>query len=74
MEARANYAFTQLAKDNYLFGLLKKEFADRFIKHYTEIWEVHSFRDGNTRTTTVFMLQVVREAGYFLSDPPSLTT
>lgn len=69
---RANYVFTQLAKDNYLQGLHQKEFADRFIKYYMEIWEVHPFRDGNTRTTTVLMLQVAIEAGYFLSDPPAI--
>ena len=62
--ARAEYAFDALAREQFLKGLSRAPFIEQFARHTTEIWEVHPFRDGNTRATLVFIQQVAREAGY----------
>lgn len=64
---RADYAFEQLAKDNYLKDLDAASFATRLANHSTEIWEVHPFREGNTRATTAFVRQLARDAGHPLT-------
>lgn len=63
---RAEYAFKQLASDGFLKNLSRDEFVDRFAKHTVEIWEVHPFRDGNTRATMTLMRQLAKEAGHEL--------
>lgn len=72
LDSRANYAFSQLAKDNYLKELDAKKFTDLLVYHATEMWEVHPFREGNTRTTLMFIDQLAREAGYELKQGFSL--
>lgn len=64
---RAEHAFDQLARDKHLHGLEPEAFAKQLTKHSAEIWEVHPFREGNTRTTTVFMRQLAHDAGYPLT-------
>jgi len=74
LQARADYAFGELARDNFLKGLSRDQFVARFAKHTAEIWEVHPFREGNTRTTLTFMRQLAKEAGHemvgVMSDNP----
>jgi cell filamentation protein len=64
MNSRADYAFQELKKDRHLKGLERKLFIEKLSKHMSEIWEVHPFRDGNTRTVTVFMMQIAKDAGH----------
>lgn len=35
--------------------------------HYAQLWRVHPFREGNTRTITNFMIQYLEDQGIFLS-------
>ena len=64
IENRAQNAFGQLAKDNNLKNLDEKNFTTKLAKHSAKIWEVHPFRDGNTRTTLTFMRHLSKSAGY----------
>lgn len=73
LSARAEHAFDQLARDNRLQKLDPETFAKRLTKHAAEIWEVHPFREGNTRATTVFVRQLAQEAGYPLTGELSRT-
>ncbi len=31
---------------------------------YLVIWQIHAFREGNTRTTAIFTIQYLRSLGY----------
>ena len=64
LEKRTDYVFKQLKKDNHLKNLDKKTFTIKLAKHATEIWEAHPFREGNTRTTLVFIKQLAKEVGH----------
>ncbi len=64
LEKRSDYVFKQLKKDHYLKNLDKKTFTIKLAKHATEIWEAHPFREGNTRTTLVFIKQLAKAAGH----------
>lgn len=66
LDARAEYAFAQLKKDDFLKGLNKEQFVAKAVKHTAEIWEAHPFREGNTRAVMTFMRQVGKNAGYNL--------
>jgi len=62
LDARNKYAFDELKKDNHLKGLDSKTFTQKLTNHATEIWENHSFREGNTRTVVAFMVQLAKNA------------
>ena len=58
----------RLAKENYLRGLDKAAFVDRFAEHYGDWNALHPFREGNGRATREFMAQLARQAGYDLDN------
>ena len=43
------------------------EISMQFTKYLAEIWAVHPFRDGNTRTTLTFANQFAKEHGFPLN-------
>lgn len=47
---------------------------DDFIKHFSRfisnIWQVHAFGEGNTRTTAVFTIKYLRTLGYEVNNDP----
>ena len=67
---RAAYAFADLKKDHLLKGMEAQRFDARLVYHAAEIWEVHPFREGNTRTTVAFIRQLADEAGHPLAARP----
>ena len=44
--------------------LNKKEFISHIAKFIANIWQIHIFREGNTRTTAVFLIKYLRKFGY----------
>ena len=44
--------------------LNKKEFISHIAKFISDIWQIHIFREGNTRTTAVFLIKYLRKFGY----------
>ncbi len=66
MTKAAEKLFGGLAKDNFLRGLGIDEFVAKLAELWGELNVVHSFREGNTRTQTVFFDELVKAAGYEL--------
>lgn len=66
MTKAAEKLFAGLAKDNFLRGLGFDEFVSKLAELWGELNVVHSFREGNTRTQTVFFDALTKAAGYRL--------
>jgi len=48
-------------------SLKKEDFIHVFTRMIAEIWKVHPFREGNTRTVSTFALLFLRQYGYDLN-------
>ena len=55
IEQEKNFRYTGLSDDK------KMEHIAKFV---SGIWQIHAFREGNTRTTAVFTIQYLRSLGY----------
>jgi cell filamentation protein len=67
IEGYANDIFSKLASsDNYLRELPRDSFLDRLTYYMAEVYCVHPFREGNSRTLRTFFAQLTREAGWEL--------
>ena len=66
MTKAAEKLFAGLAQDSFLRGLGFDEFVAKLAELWVELNVVHSFREGNTRTQTVFFDALVKAAGYRL--------
>ena len=64
---RLDHALDGLAADGTLDEPDRERFADRLAHHVVEIWLVHAFREGNTRTVTALAHQIARAAGHALA-------
>ena len=62
----ANKIFAGLARDNLLCDMTLEEFVPKLAEVWGELNVVHSFREGNTRTQTVFFAFLVDNAGFAL--------
>lgn len=45
-------------------GLSSDEIIEHIAKFVSDVWQIHAFREGNTRTTAVFAIQYLRSIGY----------
>lgn len=45
-------------------GLTDDEKIEHIAKFISGIWQIHAFREGNTRTTAIFAIQYLRSLGY----------
>ena len=62
----AGYAqgiFAELAREDRLKGLDRATFLERLTHYHAEMYAVHPFREGNTRSLRSFLGQLAREAG-----------
>lgn len=50
--------------NNNLGNLNKEDFIHLFTRLIAEIWRVHPFREGNTRTISAFAFLLLRQCGY----------
>ncbi|HYD60562.1 MAG TPA: Fic family protein [Noviherbaspirillum sp.] len=55
-----------VADRNQLKGLTKAEFVKAITEVHTKLNELHPFREGNGRSTRVFLTQLAKEAGFEL--------
>ncbi len=60
----ADFVFAELAKEQYLVDLPKKDFVKRLSHHYDQLNYIHPFREGNGRAQRVFWSRVAKDAGY----------
>lgn len=58
-----NYDFEKEKSFKYN-GLTKQEKIDHIIKFMSDIWQVHPFGEGNTRTVAVFIIKYLRTLGF----------
>lgn len=54
----------QQEKDFSYKGLTDKEKVRHLCRFTAGLWQIHAFREGNTRTTAVFLIQYLRSIGY----------
>ena len=55
IEQEKNFRYTSLSDDEKI---------EHIAKFISGIWQIHAFREGNTRTTAVFTIQYLRSLGY----------
>ncbi len=64
IETEARKLSAALASENYLQGLDKPQFIERFAHYYAEWNVLHPLREGNGRATREWLVQLARAAGY----------
>jgi cell filamentation protein len=63
----ANYAqgiFAELAREDRLTSLDRTAFLERLTHYHAEMYAVHPFREGNTRSLRAFLSQLAGRAGH----------
>ena len=56
--------FAEIKKINWA-SLTQEDFAKQIARLFPKLWQVHPFREGNTRTTVMMMTFFVEHYGYF---------
>ncbi len=51
-------------------GLKPQDIVSHFASFIAGIWQIHPFREGNTRTTAVFAILYLRQLGYKVDNEP----
>ena len=57
-------AFAEINKVDWA-SLTREDFAKQIARLFPKLWQVHPFREGNTRTTVMMMTFFVEHYGYF---------
>lgn len=65
--AYADAIFARLAAARQLRGLNRARFLTAIAQLQSELFALHPFREGNTRSTTTFVSMLAREAGWRLA-------
>lgn len=63
IESELEKAFDREAQFKYR-GLSDDAFAEHFAEFIAKIWQVHPFREGNTRTTALFAIKYLQAKGF----------
>ena len=61
--ATLSYDFQQEGKFDYK-GLSKNQIVEHIAKFISDIWQIHPFGEGNTRTIAVFAIKYLRTFGF----------
>ena len=61
--ATLEYEFERERKFNYK-GLSPAETVSHFSQFIADVWQIHAFGEGNTRTTAIFAIKYLRTLGY----------
>ncbi len=69
ISATLAYDFGQEKQFSYA-RLSKEDMIAHFSKFVSGIWQIHPFREGNTRTTAVFAIKYLRKLGYRVTNEP----
>ena len=59
IEQEKNFQYKSLTDDEKI---------EHIAKFISGIWQIHAFREGNTRTTAIFTIQYLRSLGYEVND------
>ena len=63
LRATLEYDFEQEKKFNYK-GLNQQQIIEHIAHFIADLWQIHIFGEGNTRTTAVFLIQYLRKLGF----------
>jgi fido (protein-threonine AMPylation protein) len=63
LEATLEYDFEQERKFRYK-GLSETQCLEHIAHFVSNIWQIHIFGEGNTRTTAIFLIKYVRKLGF----------
>ncbi|KNZ42458.1 hypothetical protein AKG39_06515 [Acetobacterium bakii] len=69
IEDTLHYDFENEKKKNYT-GLAIDEKIRNIAQFTSSIWQIHPFREGNTRTVAVFMVQYLNYLGFNINNEP----
>ena len=61
--ATLEYEFDRERRFNYK-GLTPGEMVSHFSRFIADVWQIHPFGEGNTRTTAIFAIKYLRTLGY----------
>ena len=64
-----DYDFNQEKQVSYA-TLTQADMVKQIQRFISGIWQIHPFREGNTRTVTVFLIQYLREFGFDIDNTP----
>jgi fido (protein-threonine AMPylation protein) len=63
LKATLEYDFEQERKFNYK-GLSEQEIIEHIAQFISNLWQIHIFGEGNTRTTAIFLIKYLRKLGF----------
>ena len=63
LRATLEYDFEQERKFSYN-GLSKQEIIEHIAHFISNLWQIHIFGEGNTRTTAIFLIKYLRKLGF----------
>ena len=63
LRATLEYDFEQERKFNYK-GLGEQEIIEHIAHFMSNLWQIHIFGEGNTRTTAIFLIKYLRKLGF----------
>ena len=67
IESAARVLFDKLEQDSYLQNLDRRAFCEALAVFLSTLWQLHPFREGNTRTIMVMCYHITRQAGHRIS-------
>ena len=65
--ATLEYEFERERRFNYK-GLSPQEIIAHFSRFIADVWQIHAFGEGNTRTTAIFAAKYLRTLGYIVEN------
>lgn len=63
LQASLEYGFKQEKKFSYK-GLSQQEVIEHIAYFISDLWQIHIFAEGNTRTTAIFLIKYLRKLGF----------
>ncbi|MCF8254614.1 MAG: Fic family protein [Bacteroidia bacterium] len=63
IKATLEYDFEQEKKFIYK-GLSQQEILEHIVHFISDLWQIHIFGEGNTRTTAIFLIKYLRKLGF----------
>lgn len=67
IESNASSIFSKLARANYFKNTSMEEFAARVANFLGDLYALHPFREGNSRTQRIFINALAKNAGFTLN-------
>jgi len=63
LKATLEYDYEQEKKFSYK-GLSQQEIIEHIVHFISDLWQIHIFGEGNTRTTAIFLIKYLRKLGF----------